>query len=146
MKTYLLLWVRCAPWSPTHNSWWKLQLLFLCAQRLSLRHGKGTKGNDPGLVAPPATGLNRGCDQLHSYSSRMMMMPFLGTELHSLGCSSVLFFPCMHGTELLMNNGHKGLSFCSMNMAKHCRNFEAMCYLVVTMMPRLSAQQISSSL
>lgn len=65
-KTYLLLWVQCAPWSPTHNSWWKLQLLFVCAQRLSLRHGKGTKGNDPGLVAPPATGLNRGWGQLHS--------------------------------------------------------------------------------
>lgn len=128
-KTYLLLWVRWTPCLSTQNSQWKLQLLFVCAQRLSHSRGKGTKENNRGLVAPPVTGFNHGWGQLYSHRSRIMVMLFLGTELYTLGCSLALLIPRMRRTRiqwlnfLILNNIYKGLFFCSMNMAKHCRDY-----------------------
>lgn len=46
MKTYLWLWVRWAPCWSTQNSQWKLQLLFVCAQRLSQSWPRN-KGKSP---------------------------------------------------------------------------------------------------
>lgn len=51
-------------------------------------------------VATPATGLNGGWCQLHSYRPRIIMMLFIGRELYILGCPFVLPFPHIHQTQI----------------------------------------------
>lgn len=127
MKTYLLLCIQRTPcWSPP-NAQWRSQLLFVLRSEALPSPWQRNKGKQPCPVAAPATGLNGGWCQLHSYSSRRRRMLFIATELcvwvrpfvkpcphsHPIRCLTILSTNNARGTSLRHEDGRTLQRLCN---------------------------------